>query len=96
MLTAPARDPGRDLEAGMPSKRRPVGGWRICGLVQGPAQPQGHHVRDASAAPERAGRRDLTAPGCRLKKARQQNPHHWTRSTRCGRQPKVGWTKPPN
>jgi len=39
----------------------------ICGLVQRPAPPQRDQVRDASAAPQRSGRRDLSAPGCRLR-----------------------------
>jgi len=43
-----------------------VGGV-ICGLVQRPAPPQRDQVRNASAAPQRSGRRDLSAPGCRLR-----------------------------
>lgn len=70
-------------------------GGVICGLVQRPAPPQRHQVRDATPAPQLSGHRDVRQRAVVYEQARQRNPRRWSRSTRCWLQPEVVWINPP-
>lgn len=49
-------------------------GLVVCGLVQPPAPPQRHQVRDAPTASQWSGRGDLPSPGCRLRTSAPAKP----------------------
>jgi hypothetical protein len=64
-------------------------------LVQPPAPPQRHSIRDARSEAQRSGCRHRPPTGRCLRTIPQLYPRRWSRSTRCWHQPEVVCINPP-